>query len=345
MIKVSKIFFACLMAVLLVWQIPSLYNTFVAESVSTPFTLYSSVAGRFATLEHDEDKKMQYRDASGREYTEEQFDSILPTFYYRQLVTDGRFPDSIHGIAVTPRQVQVSNFNMRISPLDLNKPRLGIQQMLESMSGRVDLELPDDVFRITESGMEFVKMSANTIDEAKSASFTRMMQGKGFRFPAYRLSGNPTDRKEYDEGYVMLDAERKLFHVKQTVGRPYVRAIALPEGMTPEHLFITEFPSRKWLCFLTDTEGHLWVVERESYDVRCTEIPPFTPEEQSMLIIGNMFDWTVKVNRGTSECYYAISAQDYNLIDSMSYQTPSHTLPGLSFTSTKDKFVKPRIVR
>ena len=217
--------------------------------------------------------------------------------------------------------------------------------MLESMSGRVDLELPDDAFRITPEGMEFVKMETNAIDHEKSARFTQMMKQKGFQFPAANISGNPTDRKEYDEGYVMLDDARKLFHVKQTVGRPYVRAIALPEGMTPKHLFITEFPSRKWLCFLTDTEGHLWVVERESYDVRRTEIPPFTPEEQSMLIIGNMFDWTVKVNRGTSECYYAISAQDYSLIDSMSYQTPSHTLPGLSFTSTKDKFVKPRIVR
>jgi hypothetical protein len=222
---------------------------------------------------------------------------------------------------------------------------LGIQQMLESMSGRVDLELPDDAFRITSEGMEFVEMETNTIDPDKSARFTQMMKQKGFQFPATYLSGNPTDRKEYDEGYVMLDAAKKLFHVKQTVGRPYVRAIALPEDMTPKHLFITEFPSRKWLCFLTDTDGYLWVVERDSYAVRRTEIPSFIPEEQSMLIIGNMFDWTVKVNRGTEECYYAISAQDYTLIDSMAYQTPRYTIPGLSFTSTKDKFVKPRIVR
>ncbi|MBQ5838927.1 MAG: DUF4857 domain-containing protein [Bacteroidaceae bacterium] len=345
MFKTSKIFFCLLLLFMMVWQLPACYNFFVAKSVDTPFTLYSGIAGEFASLKLDEDKKMHYRDASGKEYTEEQFDSILPTFYYRQLVTDGRFPDSIHGVAVTPRQVQMSNFNMRISPLDLNKPRLGIQQMLESMSGRVDLELPDDAFRITAEGMEFVEMETNTIDPDKSARFTQMMKQKGFQFPATYLSGNPTDRKEYDEGYVMLDATKKLFHVKQTVGRPYVRAIALPEDMTPKHLFITEFPSRKWLCFLTDTDGYLWVVERDSYAVRRTEIPSFIPEEQSMLIIGNMFDWTVKANRGTEECYYAISAQDYTLIDSMAYQTPRYTIPGLSFTSTKDKFVKPRIVR
>lgn len=343
MIRISKIFFAFLVVVLLLWQLPWCYNFFASKPVKTPFTLYSSVVGRFAQLKHDADHNLVYADHTGQEYTEDEFDAILPTFYYRQLITDSRFPDTILGRAVTPRDIQLSNFNMRISPLDINAPRLGVQQLLESMSGRVDLELPGDVFRITASGMEFVDMATNTVNEKKSQTFTAMMESKGFVFPHYRMSGNPTDRKEYDEGYVMLDAQRRLFHVKQTVGRPYVRAIDLPEGMVAEHLFITEFPSRKWLCFLTDTEGGFWVVERDSYVVRRTEIPAFNPEREAMLIIGNMFNWTVRVDRAEAESYYAISARDYSLLDSLSYPTPSASMPGLTFTSTKDKFVKPRL--
>lgn len=343
MFKISKILFSVIVLFLLVWQVPACYNFFMSTSVDTPFTLYSSIAGEFATLQVDENKKMHYRDASGKEYTEEQFDSILPAFYYRQLVTDGRFPDTICGISVTPRQIQLANFTMRLSPLDLNKPKLGLWQMLESMSGRVDLELPDDAFRITSDGIEFVKMETNTVDEDKSQRFTKAMKQKGFKFPALSLSGNPTDRKEYDEGYVMLDAGNKLYHVKQTVGRPYVKAITMPEGLVPLHLFITEFPSRQWLCFLTDVEGRLWVVERDSYAVKPSEIPSFNPSEESALIIGNMFDWTVRVNRAERECYYAISAEDYTLIDSLAYDTPVHRMPGLTFTTSKDKFVKPRI--
>ena len=38
--------------------------------------------------------------------------------------------------------------------------------------GRVDLEMPDDVFRITSSGIEFVVM-ATVIDRGKSDRFTR----------------------------------------------------------------------------------------------------------------------------------------------------------------------------
>lgn len=345
MIKACKIYFGCLVVLLLLWQIPSIYNFFTVKPAETPFTLYSSVVGKFAFPHQSEDMKITYKDHTGVEYTENQFDSILPTFYYRQLITDDRFPDSICGRAVTPRDVQISNFNIRISPLDLNVPKIGVQQLLESMSGRVDLTLPDDVFRITDSGIEFVKMATNEIDDEKSYHFTEMMKSKGFVFPAYRMSGNPTDRKEYDEGYVMLDTNRKLFHIKQTVGRAYVRAIELPKDLVVEHLFITEFPSRKWLCFMTDIEGHFWVVERDSYAVKLTEIPPFNPEKESALIIGNMFDWTVRVNRANEECYYAINADDYTLIDSLKYSTPNKTMPGLKFTTSKDKFVKPRFVK
>lgn len=342
MIKLCKIYFGCLVALLLLWQIPSLYNFFTVEPKDTPFTLYSSVVGRFAMLQHDEDKKASYTDHHGTTYTEEQFDSILPTFYYRQLITDDKFPDTICGRAVTPRDVQVANFNMRISPLDLNKPKIGVQQLLESMSGRVDLTLPDDVFRITDTGMEFIKMATNEIDTDKSRSFTDMMKNKGFVFPAYTLSGNPTDRKEYDEGYVMIDAKRQLFHVKQTVGRPYVRAIATPDDLHPKHVFITEFPSRKWLCFITDEAGCFWVVEQGTYAVKRTEIPSFNPEEESMLIIGNLFDWTVRINRDDTQCYYAIDANDYTLIDTLTYDTPNTSVPSLHFTTTIDKYVKPR---
>lgn len=342
MLRISKIFFWGLVSLLVLWQIPSCYNFFAVKPVDTPFTLYSPVIGDFAMLWHGEGKNMCYMDALGHEYTKEQFDSILPAFYYQQLAADNRFPDTICGRAVTPRLIQMSNFNIRLSPTDLNAPQVGLWQLLESMSGRVKLELPDDVFRITDTGIEFIKMETNMPDKAKSACYTEMMKRKGFSFPAYRVSGNPTVRKEYDEGYVILDAGRKLFHVKQTVGRPYVRAIGLPDGVIPEHVFITEFPSHRWLCFFSDTEGGFWVVERDSYTVIHTQLPTFNPEKESVLIIGNLFDWTVKVDRGNEKCYYALSADDYTLVDSLTYQTPDKTLWGLKFTSSKDKFVKPR---
>ena len=246
-------------------------------------------------------------------------------------------------MAVTPRLLQSENFMFRSTPAEINKPRTGLYPLLESMSGRVDLEMPDDVFRITSSGIEFVVMATNRIDRGKSDRFTEAMTRKGFRFPALAVAGNPSTRKEYDEGYLLLDASWQLFHLKQVKGRPYVRAIDLPEGVQPEHLFVTEFPSRRTLGFLTDTENGFHVLSKPSYEIVRVGIPGWNPESESLTVIGNMFDWTVRVTGAGADRYYAVDARrEYRLIDSMVYGSERTPLPGLVFTSYDDGYVKPR---
>lgn len=169
------------------------------------------------------------------------------------------------------------------------------------------------------------------------------MTRKGFRFPALAVAGNPSTRKEYDEGYLLLDASRQLFHLKQVKGRPYVRAIDLPEGVQPEHLFVTEFPSRRTLGFLTDTENGFHVLSKPSYEIVRVGIPGWNPESESLTVIGNMFDWTVRVTGAGADRYYAVDAgREYRLIDSMVYGSERTPLPGLVFTSYDDGYVKPR---
>ena len=51
----------------------------------------------------------------------------------------------------------------------------------------------------------------------------------------------------------------------------------------------------------------------------------FNPETDALTIIGNMFDWTVRVTTPTSDNYYALNAND------------------ITFTSYTDKHVMPRL--
>lgn len=341
MLRISKIFFWAIVAVILAWQLPWLYNFFFGKSTKAPFTMYSCVVNDFAVLDFN-DKDIIYKDLSGNNYTEAQFDSILPMFYCRQLMADGRFPASINGKKLNPYHVQMSNFHVRYSPADINKPKIGLYALMESMSGRVDLEMPDDVFRITDERIEFIDMESNTINEEKSKRFTDVMLRKGFKFPATYLSGNATDRKEYDEGYVILDAEHKLFHLKMTKGRPYCRAIETPIDMTPKVLYITEFSAHDMLAYVVDTNNSVWVVKFPSYEVVKTGIPSFDPDTESMLIIGNMIDWTVGIADSQTSRYYAIDAETLALLKEHTYDTPDTSIKGLTFASQNDEFIRPR---
>lgn len=342
MTRLGKLFFGLLVVVLLLWQVPWAVNYLAAKRNATPFTLYSEVLNDFALIRRD-NGGIEYADRRGNRYEQRQFDSLLPLFYARQLVADGRFPDSIGGRAVSPREAQAATFVFRSTPQGVNTPAPGIRFLLESMSGRVDLAMPADAFRLTDDGIEFIDMASNRVDRQKSARFTEVMRRKGVRFPVTELSGNPTTRKEYDEGYVLLDADRRMFHLKMVQGRPYVRAIALPEGVRPEHLFITEYHSRRTLALLTDDRARLYAVCMPGYEVRRVEGVSYDPERESISIIGTLLHWTVCVEGDSAERCYAVAADNLALLDTLSYPLSGRHLPGLAFTSSQDNYVRPRL--
>lgn len=353
MIRLSKILLFFTVTALLAWVLPWAYGFLGGASSRTPFTLYSTVTGEFSWLESD-GKGIAYKDAAGHAFTEKQFDSILPFFYYRQLISDNRFPDSIHGIPVTPKMAQIGNFMFRSSPRQVNVGIVGIYPLLESMSGRVDLDSPDDIFRIDRNGVTFIDCATNTVKEDKSAAFTEIMRRKGFTFPAQVIAGNPTTRKEYDEGFFITDSQGKLFHLKQTKGRPFVRAVEWPEGVEIARIFVTEYRGRQYFAFLTDKAGQFYVLTTGDYALHPVNIPLVDPTRQGIMIVGNPFDWTLKVSDPDgAEHLYAVDAADFSLLKELHYPAPEHTgiekaekyiFPfRLTFTSGFDTEVLPRI--
>ncbi len=348
----GRLFLCAVCVALVAWIVPWAYHFATDGSAKTPFTLYSSLAGDFVQAQ-SRDGIMHYTDGRGNAYTEAQFDSILPAFYYRQLMADGRLPDSLCGVAVNPRVIQTSNFNFRTSPSDVNRHQIALYPLLESMSGRVDLQMPDDVFRITADGIEFVDMASNAVNRDKSDRFTQMLQKKGFAFPARIVAGNGTNRKEYDNGYLIVDAAGKLFNLKMQRGRPYVRAIALPDGVEVRHLFVTEFRDRRALAFVSDAQQRFFMLEAGTYALRKIDIPPFDPTCESLSIIGNLCDWTLCITSLHSKNYYAVSTDDLRQLATLEIPDEEPTLAQkigkwllpvqLRFLSPLDRDVRPRV--
>ena len=338
----SKILLLFTIAILLVWQLPWCYAFLTTKAGPNRFVMYSSLLDDFIVTEYDKDKGSIRRDLAGNQYTTEQTDSLLPAFFMRQLVADERFPDSIMGVPVSPKEIQMTSFNFRTRPSAINTPQTGIYFLLESMPSRVDLDMPDDAFRFNRKGIEFVNMETNTVNEEKSRKFTQMLSDKGFRFPPKEVSGNPTTMKEYDNGYLLIDADGNLFHMKQTRGLPYVKALPVPVGIKPAHVFITEFRDRKMLGLLTDTNHRLYVIMADG-SIALTGIPEYNPEQDEITIFGNMFDWTVRIASPENIVYYGIKASDFSLLKQYEIPSENTEIPGLSFTSPYDQYVRPRI--
>jgi hypothetical protein len=337
----------------LAWLLPWLYNLATLKRWSTPFTLYSEIIEDFAMINVNYDEKAsRFIDRKGNSYTETQFDSILPMFYYRQLVTDNKLPDTIRGTHVTSSIIRRENFIFRSRPSEINMHHPGLYPLLESRSKRVDLVMPEDVFRLTKNGIEFIDMEVNQVNREKSALFQSVFIQKEVAFPVQTIAGNPTNRKEYDEGYLFTDNDGKLFHLKQVQGRPFLRPIPIDPEINISRIWVTELSNRKYFAFLTDANNHFYALTAPDYNLVNIDIPPFKPEKESMTIFGNMFTWTVVQSNNTDEIVTAVDAKTLAAIDSMTFCNPEKDKIGtasylfplqLSFTSTVDKFFYPRL--
>lgn len=351
MIRSSKILLYISVALILLWALPWLFNFFNVQQASAPFILYSSVIDDFAAIEN-QGKDLVRKDFKGNTYTATEFDSILPLFYYRQLISEDRLPKEIKGVALNPRLVQTESFMFRNSPEDVNKPVIGLYSLLESSSGRVDLEMPDDVFRITNERIEFIDIASNSINEKKSKTYTEALLKKGFVFPTKVIAGNPTTHKDYDEGYILVDNANNLFHFKRVVGRPFVRKIEKDPNIAINFAVVNEFRNHKHLAFLTDKDNKLYVLLAKSYELIQLPVEKYDPTTQYLTIFGNVLDWTIKIGSGNTLKFYAVSANDYSLLKETEYVFEDNSFTDkmreffaswqLTFTSPTDKWVKAR---
>lgn len=330
MVKTAKIFLWFLIAVVCLWQLPYIWNFLSAKQQTTPFVLYSSVAGDF-TIRRSVDNNASWALTTGEKLTRKEYDSLLPEYFAKQLASENRLPDTILSKPVSLKFLTDENISFRIKPEAIFGPSIPLYQMLESASERVDLEMPPDVFRITDSKIEFINKDDNKINEDKSREFTTALNSAEFAFPAVEVAGNPTVKKKYDNGFLIVDSKGRLFNLRMVKGKPYVKRIALPLGITPVNCLVTEFNGQHSLGLFFDTKNCLYVIALPDYKILKVEIPPIDLLEEEVTVIGNAFTWTFRIKNDDKITWYAVDSENFKQLKTYSESSGESYAKGLSF--------------
>ncbi len=337
--------------IVLAWLLPALYELVSPRTDRMPFVVYSCLDSTFIRFE-TKDKQVRYIDFREQEFTKREADSLLPLFSFRQLVAEGRLPESLYGVELTPKLIQQNTFHFKTSPKQLNKPAVGLYTLLESASGSVDLKLPPDVFRLTENGLEFVDCETNTVNKAKSLSFSRELTKHGFVFPVQCIWGNGTTRKDYDNGFLLTDQNERLFQLKMIKGTPFVREIATDNTHGWKQVFTVEPANRKWIGLAVSNDDKLFVVTKEGKTV-LVGIDAYDPQAMQITIVGDLFHWTITEYTATDSRYYAVDARTFEQVAKAIVPDPERPLAQrierwmlpirLRFTSWQTQLIKPNI--
>lgn len=295
------------------WGIPALVRLATYSAQSYPFVYFSSVVKQFCFREGSGKDVLRY-DATGKQYSESEFDSVLPMLNYRQLSVNGVMPDSINGQAVAAHDIRRSTFVFRYAKTDVSTPHPGLYVLLESMSGRVDLASPGDAFRLG-STIEFIDIKPNAVNKAKSELYAKELDKRGFVFPAQWAEGDFNTRKPYDEGYFVLDAQGKLFHMKQVSGKPFIRNTGASDSIHISYFSILPVADKRFYGFVFDVQGYMYILESPSYRLVKLDMPPIDMQRDEVLIMGNMFYWTVTVTSSKGKTYYALANESLRQVD------------------------------
>jgi len=273
--------------------LPNLYWRMAAPKLVRHKLFYSPVHEQFVISKQFPDKvvgpvgtdRSRIELEDGTPLSRRQMFFALPTLHADSLLKWNAFPDTIQGLRLTPEQARNSWQYLTFHPRDWNAPEPRLHLLLESEPEGAKLELPTDFFRLTAARheLEFIVPQAGRIDREKSRRFTAALREAGFEYPVQALAGNPDPRKDYDEGYLLVDARNRLFQLKMVHGAPVCRPGGILEAGPVRGLVVAESRRREMLGFVI-TEGKVYAVMQKDLALHPIPVAGFDADGTSFTL-------------------------------------------------------------
>lgn len=315
--KIVRVLLVFTTILVLGFYLPDLYRSRFEKRANKSLLYYSEVTRDFVFAEERYDSlrqevRMFYRDRAGNPLSETEYMRRLPFNNSRKLKMLGQMPDSVMGQPLTQEVLRSVRRMMLIGDKGFEYP---LAPLFESQPGHPGVDLPEDLFRIGKRGIEFLHTTDLSIDTAKSRRFNEALTAAGFRAPARDIYGIPSTIKSRDDGYFIVDAAGRLFHLLMVHGQPRVRAID------------NRFEIRQIKCHVPgDIYCHIFTPENELYVLR-TDYSlcklPIGPTNGRFMLTSNCYFRSYKNLGSDSSVMYVLDA-DFGRVDSCALPVASY---------------------
>src|ERR1035437_2286011 len=114
LIKISRILLLLLVVFVASIFIPKYYWLKFEKNIRRPMIYYSPVNHDFL-IPKLSGNEMFYVDRKGNRYDRDQYEKLTPLLNYRQLISVGKLPDSLNGVALNIETIRLNNIMMRIT--------------------------------------------------------------------------------------------------------------------------------------------------------------------------------------------------------------------------------------
>lgn len=344
--KITRYILVFIAVITLSIFIPKLFWMVFEKPIRKPIMHYSCVSNQFLVNRSEK----EWTDTKGNQYSRDEYEQMLPMMFFKQLLASGTMPDSIRGIALEMRAISKERSFFRLKVNEVDAPRPDLYPLFESSSGRAQLQLPEDFFRINWR-IDFIDAATNKILEEKSQLFSAALFHNGFSFPAKLISGLSTPRKSCDEGYLIVDSKDQLFHLKMIKGKPFVKKVDVPEGLKFRNISCVDFKNKDFYAFLFSDKNEIFILRQNNYQLIKWPVEGYKPENYDLKIYGDLFNYTIILEADDHSKAIALTP-DYQLVDACTeyWKTKEQLTEGklfasifpaqVSMTSYNSKFIR-----
>ena len=320
MVKLSRIFILLLVILMAAVSLPHYFRISFGKRVVKPMINFSPVIESFLVGDYS-NHKFQWRDTAGNEYSREEADILLPFSSYRLLLAKGKMPDSLQGKKINIDTLRYNNLYMRLRPKEIDPPGVKMFPLMESKPARLKLTMPKDFVRFN-TRMEFVNAHENKVEEGITKRFTSALTENGFTFPGVKYFGNPSTRKAFDEGYFVVDAAGKFFHIKKVKGKPYCKNIPLPAGFNVLHMVVYENALQEFYGMLINDKNEVFLLLYDQYKLQQLPVQDYNALTDQLVFKGDLFYRLITVIKDRKSVSVVVD-RNYKQIATLEQEIPT----------------------
>ena len=329
-VKISRYSIIILVTISLSILLPNLYWMIFDKPIRAPQVSFSPIIKDFVfnkTKKNNGDK--MYLDNQGNSYDRKSYQALLPFTYYYNLERWDVLPDTIEGIPISISYIRRNIQFLRIRSSYFHTPMIQLNPLFESQSEYTRLEMPNELFRITNK-IEFLNARTNSVMDSLSEIYNFALVEQGFQFPAKYIAGNPKTKKAFDEGYFVIDAANNVFHLKQIKGKPFCVNTDIPTDLNIRYITVQENPRREFYALMVTGKNDLYLISYDDYKLFRLPVDDFIADEMDFLLTIDPIYRTIKYfNDQELKCI--VTDKDYKIIDT--YKTS--WLPKTEWTRSK----------
>ena len=330
--KISRYTIILLIVVISALYLPDFYSMLFDKKVNSPRLNYSVMSKEFVYTQYHGMGQIDYMDVQGNEYNEREYYQLLPFLHYSNLEKWGQLPTEIEGVEISSKIIRRNSQMVRIAPKYINPPIVPLNIMFEAEPDYAQLVIPDDIFRLGNT-LEFIDPNSNSVLEEKSEKFQHALEVAGFKYPAKVVAANQTNRKPFDEGYFIKDANNKVYHLKMIKDEPIVVYTGIDENIPVRQIFVSENSRKEFYGWILTEDNDVYLITYDNYKLKKLPTKSDNPDQCYDANSMSFRFYTYPVNRhvevkGDGFTHLMILNNDFELIDEYTQEwTPYNMRP------------------